>query len=1252
MTTTRSSFAEDGSVSTDDAGSALSLRTAMMRQELRTRLFGEDFGTPVMLGPHRLQRVLGLGGMGVVFSAIDERTQQEVALKVLHRGIRAARQVLKREFRALANLTHPNLVALHELYLESDASFFTMERIHGEDLLSYIRPTGALDHTRLRTAMAQLVHTVGMLHAAGRVHGDLKPSNLMVQADGRLVVLDFGLSRAIGDETAGRSGTPGYLAPERFAEGQSDEAADWYSTGVILYEAFTERLPHASVDDLVSGHSVDCDALLSAGASSALASLVARLLSVSRGQRPGITELTAAFGRHPSGNGHVRFHAEPGDEAEFVGRERELRELWAAFAATQQGQSTMVRVHGDAGIGKSTLIGEFLRRLAQSDAATLLVSRCHEREYISYNAVDGLIDAIVRHERASPVDAGSDRAPEGASELARLFPALRKLPAFRRNREALALDPHRSRRLAFGALRAILQRMAAARPLVLHFDDLQWGDADSAELLSHALCPSLSRMMIIATYRTADSSASCIHALTHSASSTTTDHHELALKPLVPSESLSLARHLGRGLIGTPILEALSDEAGGSPLLLRLLVQHQRHGRAAEPGGGLRGALQRLIDDLPAPRRMLLEILAVSGAPLNQQVLLGSAVELGAPPSVAEELFALFQAGLVRSASSPIERRLEPYHQRLAEAIEASTSPENAILYHRTLARTVAGSSELDPEFVAHHFERAGELDEAGRFAELAGDRALAGLALEHASQSYAQALRCHSGARPSSLVAKLADTLAYIGRCAEAAPLYLEAANSLGSAGSLLRVHAAEMYMRMGEQPRGDAAAKPIFRDVGVHYPSTYVGAKLAFFSALLHLKVRMLWPARSNTRLSTDESQRVDMCFELGRVLALIGSPIPTALLLKSLLIALEGGSDAQLARGIASYAWVLTALSSGSAEYRDQLLETASDLAMRSGDADARAWVLFCRAICASSRSELRLSCKLAGEASQWIAERCADSGWLLTEIESGPLTNLFLMGSLQALDVAAAGALERARKQGNRFHADVTLAHQAIVWLAREERERSSCAIKQVLASWEPNNFCRAPALAAAMLMYSLLYRGDSVAAATVGRRYARRYRRYGYLSINAWAHNLIALYGTISLACAFRTRSRRRRREVRAAIARLTGRPLSESCCASPLADLLAGGLARLGGNRDAAVACYLRAALRFDELDMCSHAAAARVRLAELLPIAQARDIRRQADAWAEREGIHDLDAWARLYAPGPITASAEDVCLAQLRNY
>jgi serine/threonine protein kinase len=157
---------------------------------------------------------------------------------------------LKNEFRALADVTHPNLVRLHELFAQDASWFFTMELVDGERFDHWVRPDDALDEARLRAALTQLVAGVSAIHSAGKLHRDLKPSNVLVTPEGRVVVLDFGL--AVDPELGGVgqtvaedsvSGTPAYMAPEQAAGKPATQASDFYALGVMLFEALTGRLP-------------------------------------------------------------------------------------------------------------------------------------------------------------------------------------------------------------------------------------------------------------------------------------------------------------------------------------------------------------------------------------------------------------------------------------------------------------------------------------------------------------------------------------------------------------------------------------------------------------------------------------------------------------------------------------------------------------------------------------------------------------------------------------------------------------------------------------------------------------------------------------------------------------------------------------------------------------------------------------------------------------------------------------------------
>src|SRR5688572_9570085 len=162
---------------------------------------------------------LGSGATGVVYAAEDRESGARVALKVLRSLSAESVADFKQEFRAIADLDHPNLVRLGELIAEGDRWLFTMELVDGVDFYSYVRPDGVLDVDRLRLALLQLVAALEALHGSGQVHRDVKPSNVLVRDNGGVKLLDFGLvTEAANDDSHSEPtavGTTAYVAPEQ-----------------------------------------------------------------------------------------------------------------------------------------------------------------------------------------------------------------------------------------------------------------------------------------------------------------------------------------------------------------------------------------------------------------------------------------------------------------------------------------------------------------------------------------------------------------------------------------------------------------------------------------------------------------------------------------------------------------------------------------------------------------------------------------------------------------------------------------------------------------------------------------------------------------------------------------------------------------------------------------------------------------------------------------------------------------------------
>jgi len=202
---------------------------------------------------HRYQLLdqLGKGGMAVVYRARDLMLERFVAVKLLREDYSrdpAFQQRFRQEAKAAANLSHPNIVTVHDFGLDQGQLFIVMEFVPGEDLKTLIKQRGRFTSEEAVPLLIQACAGIGYAHRAGLVHCDVKPQNMLVTPDQRLKVTDFGISRALStvhpDEQADVVwGSPQYFAPEQASGAAPSPATDVYSLGVVLYEALTGSLP-------------------------------------------------------------------------------------------------------------------------------------------------------------------------------------------------------------------------------------------------------------------------------------------------------------------------------------------------------------------------------------------------------------------------------------------------------------------------------------------------------------------------------------------------------------------------------------------------------------------------------------------------------------------------------------------------------------------------------------------------------------------------------------------------------------------------------------------------------------------------------------------------------------------------------------------------------------------------------------------------------------------------------------------------
>jgi len=246
----------------------------------------------VVEGKYRIERLLGKGGMGAVFLAHDLTLEREVAIKVLPPDIAQDEQVVRRfhqEAKTAAKLDHPNIIPIYRVESEGGLNYFVMKYIAGTSLEDLLDKNEQLPVADIQRILWEAACALGHAHQRGVVHRDVKPANIMFDHDGRVMLTDFGISKALQAATGFTAtgmiiGTPHYMAPEQGKGAPVDGRADQYSLGVVGYRMITSELPFGgdSVHTIIYKHIYEEPPLASAkrpGTPGTLTAAISRALS-------------------------------------------------------------------------------------------------------------------------------------------------------------------------------------------------------------------------------------------------------------------------------------------------------------------------------------------------------------------------------------------------------------------------------------------------------------------------------------------------------------------------------------------------------------------------------------------------------------------------------------------------------------------------------------------------------------------------------------------------------------------------------------------------------------------------------------------------------------------------------------------------------------------------------------------------------------------------------------------------------------
>jgi serine/threonine protein kinase len=1203
---------------------------------------------------------IGRGGMGIVYRAYDRRREQVVALKTLQRMSPESLYRFKQEFRAHADLTHPNLASLYELIADGEQWFFTMELVEGVSFLSYVRSghdlpanapgtrsvKGSAAMNRLRGALRQLATGVAVLHWAGKLHRDLKPGNVLVTRSGRVVVLDFGLVADLNRVDALEStegvllGTVRYMAPEQAACRPVTPAADWYSVGAMLYEALTGRLPFEGSAARILQDKQRFDPPppreVVRGLPDDLAILSADLLSRDPALRPSGDEVLRLLGDTPPATAAPASVA-PTDSL-LVGRDRHLAILAEAIGDVRQGKPRSIFLAGPSGTGKSALVRRFLDNLRDEGDTEVVEGQCYEQETVPYKAFDGVVDMLSRLLGRLPPAEREAVLPRDVPALLRVFPVLRRAIESRRGSDIA--DPQEVRRRAFAGLRELLARLGDRRPLVLCIDDLQWGDADSAVLLGELLRPPDPPVfLLLGCYRSEDRAVSPFLSKLNDLRvqlSSVVAWQELAVDPLAMDDARDLAAQLlGHAATATPLATDIARESSGNPFFVYELTQALQAG-ALTPGiVSLEQVLWERIERLPAEARAVLAVIALASRPLaSTEAIRATGMNVDMLPTLAT----LKTRRLLRAVGPLGQEVLTSYHDRVRETIIDRLSAPLAQDIHLRIANTLKDSGREDPEVLAVHFESGGRPELARPYYAEAADRAYETLAFDHAARLYKRALELtdpnHEEAR--HLRPKVGAALANAGRGAEAACAYSAAAAGAPVVESLrLRKLAAIQFMVSGHIDEGMEVARAVLKDINLRMPSSPWRGMLSLLFRRARLRLRGIrFVQREPEEIASEELERIDTCWHVTRGLALVDPALGAYYLATALLLALRAGAPRQIAAILAAEGSFEATGGGGALRRGLRLIDTAEALIPAGKFPYETGMLLLCRGACKYYAGDWRSALELCDQAEVIFKERCTGAAWELGTAHTFSLWALTYLGETEILATRWSDLLREATNRGDRYAAtNLSTYIMSIVRLAADAPADALRDLHEAMRQWSQKGYHVQHHNATLARVLIDIYQGDVRSAWEHSSLAYKAMRRSLLILVQHAKIDALQSRARSALALAMVSRDRNDLLRQASRDAKSLGKiPLlwPKAWC-----QLLQACIAHLQGHDDRARAGLAVAASHFDSLGMQLHAETARRRLGQLLGGQNGNALIVAADARMTSLGIRRPARIAAVFAPG-----------------
>jgi predicted ATPase/predicted Ser/Thr protein kinase len=710
---------------------------------------------------YHLKAELGRGGMGTVYLAHDNTLDREVALKLLStpRLGTDGRSKLLSEARTVAQLKHPNIVTVYDAGEVEQQPYVVMEYIHGDTLNEY-----QIDGLKQVVEITkQICAALEYAHTHNIIHRDLKPENVIIQPDGSLQLMDFGLAVSTTSRLTENGlimGTVAYMSPEQAFGYEITPASDLYSLGVMLYELTTKTLPFEAEDALavITQHinaPVVPPIAKNEDLPSSLNDLIVSLLSKDPADRPAAADDVLAILEDKN-----LFTITTSQEKELsvldrivrgriLGREKEFGEVRALWFKSIAGQGQTVLISGEPGIGKTRLMREITTNTGVSGGTTL-IGECYAESNAPYNAFSQIIRQGLQkhqHQRNNGLpDAVLDDLLDLTPDLRHQYPDIQANPK---------LDPETEQQRLFEHMVVFCNTISQETPLLVVIDDAHWGDSGTLALLHHLIRRTQNLpLMILITYREIELKEArpfneMLLELNRQRKGT-----RLKLKRLDRNQTHQLLNAIFQEEISEEFLDGIYRETDGNPFFIeeicRTLVEngdlyyqdgewHRHSMDELEIPQGVQIAVESRLEKLPPEHQEALRMASILGREFEFEVLsdaldLDEDILIGALETAEE-------AQMIQEVDGSQEVTFSFVHALVPSAIADSIRTLRRRKMHRRAAKAIEANHPEDYESLAFHYGESGNDEQAYQYFIKAGDRSLEAFANQDAENFYLSAL-------------------------------------------------------------------------------------------------------------------------------------------------------------------------------------------------------------------------------------------------------------------------------------------------------------------------------------------------------------------------------------------------------------------------------------------------------------------------------------------------------------------------------